>query len=485
MSLRKKALSGLVWTFAQQFSVQGISFVVSIVLARILLPAEFGIIGMITVFVAVGNSLADSGLTQSLIRSKVPTQADYSTVFFFNIAGSFLVYSIVFIAAPYVADFYRQEILTNILRVYGLSILIDALTSIQKTKLTKELNFKAQMIVVIPSLVISGSLGILLAYSGFGVWSIVYMTLVQKGLVTVQYWLRTRWYPSLIFRKEIFKEHFYFGYKITLADLLNSLFNNIYQIIIGRFFSATETGYFTRADTIRQLPVYNISTALKKVTFPLFASIQDDNVKLKSAYRQVMQLTLYILCPILIFMSVLGEPLFRFLLTEKWLPAVPYFQILCYAGILIPIHSYNLNILKIKGRTDLYLKLEIYKKVIIVISVLIAISFGIMGLIWSQLAVSIIIFFINTYYSGKFIDYSTTEQMKDILPVVIFSMVVGAVVYLIDLLLAKYHFKDIFRLIISSGIGVVIYVVVSKLINLESYNSIINILFKRKRSKSA
>ncbi|MEO5967775.1 MAG: lipopolysaccharide biosynthesis protein [Ferruginibacter sp.] len=484
MSLRKKALSGLIWTFAQQFSVQGISFIVSIVLARILLPAEFGIIGMITVFVAVGNSLVSSGLTQSLIRSKNLTQADYSTVFFFNILGSAVVYLIVFFSAPFIADFYKQEILTNILRIFCLSFLIDALTSIQIAKLTKELNFKAQMIVVIPSLIISGTLGIVLAYNGFGVWSIVYMTLAQKVLQTIQYWIRTKWYPSLIFDIQIFKEHFFFGYKLTLAELLDSFFKNIYQIIIGKFFSPTQVGYFTRADTIKQLPVYNISSALKKVTYPLFSSIQDDNVKLKSAYRQVMQLTLYIVCPVLVFMAILGEPLFRFLLTEKWLPAVPYFQILCFAGILQPIHSYNLNILKIKGRSDLYLKLEIYKKIIIVLSVLVSINFGIIGLIWGQLVISVLIFFVNTYYSGRFINYPTTEQMKDIFPVVAFSFVIGVVVYLLDLLLKYYHFHDLMRLIISPTIGVLLYIIVSKLINLESYNSIINILFKRKRSKS-
>ena len=481
MSLRKKALSGLVWTFAQQFSFQGISFIVSVVLARILLPSEFGIIGMIAVFVAVGNSLVSSGLTQSLIRSKELTQADYSTVFFFNIIGSIFVYSIVFFSAPFIAEFYNQEILTNILRIYCLSFLIDALTSIQIAKLTKEMNFKAQMIVVIPSLVISGTLGIVLAYNDFGVWSIVYMTLAQKVLQTIQYWIRTKWYPSLIFDKKIFKEHFLFGYKLTIAELLDSFFKNIYQIIIGRFFSPTQVGYFTRADTIKQLPVYNISSALKKVTYPLFSSIQDNDVKLKSAYRQVMQLTLYIICPVLVFMAILGEPLFRFLLTAKWLPAVPYFQILCFAGILQPIHSYNLNILKIKGRSDLYLKLEIYKKVIIVLSVLVSINFGIIGLIWGQLVISILIFFINTYYSGRFINYPTTEQMKDIFPVVAFSIVIGVIVYLIDLTLAKYHFHDLVRLIISPGVGVILYIVVSKLINLESYNSIKNILVNRKR----
>ena len=481
MSLRKKALSGLVWTFAQQFSIQGISFIVSIVLARILLPAEFGIIGMISVFVAVGNSLVSSGLTQSLIRSKTLTQADYSTVFFFNISGSVIVYATVFLVAPFVADFYNQPILTNILRVYCLSFLIDALTSIQIAKLTKEMNFKAQMIVVIPSLLVSGACGIYLAYSGFGVWSIVYMTLIQKVLQTIQYWLRTKWYPSFIFKKEIFKEHFFFGYKLTIAELLDSLFRNIYQIIIGRFFSPTQVGYFTRADTIKQLPVYNISSALKKVTYPLFSSIQDNDVKLKSAYRQVMQLTLYIICPVLVFMAILGEPLFRFLLTAKWLPAVPYFQILCFAGILQPIHSYNLNILKIKGRSDLYLKLEIYKKIIIVVSILASISFGIIGLIWGQLIVSIVIFFVNTYYSGTFINYPTTEQMKDIFPVLAFSLIIGVVVYLVDLFLAMNHFHDLVRLIVSPGIGVALYVIVSKQLKLESYNSIKNILINRKR----
>lgn len=480
LSLKKQALSGLVWTFAQQFSVQGISFVVSIVLARILQPSEFGIIGMIAVFVAIGNSLVSSGLTQSLIRSQSLTQKDYSTVFFFNLMGSVVVYAIIFFAAPFIADFYNQPILVSILRIYCLSFLIDALTSVQIARLTKDMNFKAQMIVVVPSLIISGACGVAFAYRGFGVWSLVYMTLIQKLLQTIQYWLRTKWYPSFVFSIPVFKEHFFFGYKITLAELLDSFFRNIYQVIIGRFFSPTQVGYFTRADTIKQLPVYNISIALKKVTYPLFSSIQHDNVKLKSAYRQVMQLTLYIVCPILVFMAVLAEPLFRFLLTEKWLPAVPYFQILCFAGILQPIHSYNLNILKIKGRSDLYLKLEIYKKIIIVASILATIKFGIIGLIWGQLAISIVIFFINTYYSGRFINYPTKEQMKDIFPVVLFSLILGLIVYFLDLTLKNYKASDLVRLIISPAIGVLLYIIISKIINLNAYNSIVSVLLKRK-----
>lgn len=481
MSLRKKALSGIFWTFAQQFSVQGISFIVSIVLARILLPAEFGIIGMISVFVAIGNSLVNSGLTQSLIRSKSLTQADYSTVFFFNIIGSVIVYLIVFFTAPLISILYHQEILTNILRVYCLSFLIDAFTSIQIAKLTKEMNFKAQMIVVLPSLIISGIWGIIMANYGLGVWSLVFMTLIQKVLVTIQYWLRTKWYPSFIFDKKIFKEHFFFGYKLTIVGLMDSVFSNIYQIIIGKYFSPAQVGYFTRADTMKQLPVYNISTALKKVTYPLFAALQDDDIKLKSAYKQVMQLTLYVICPILVFMAILAEPLFRFLLTEKWLPAVPYFQILCFAGILLPVQSYNLNVLQVKGRTDLYLRLEIFKKIIIVLTIFVSINFGIMGLIWGQLVISILLFFVNTFYSGRFINYSTAEQMKDIFPVLMFSLLVGIVVYFLDYFLAKNHFHDILRLIISPAVGLLLYFAVSKMIKLQAYTSIINILLKRKR----
>lgn len=469
----------MLWTLTQQFGTQGIQFGVSIVLARLLMPAEFGLIGMITVFYAVGNSLMDAGLTQSLIRSKHSSQKDYSTVFFFNLAGSVLIYAIIYFSAPFIADFYNQPSLTSITRVYCLSFLINAFSSIQLTKLTKEMKFKKQMIIALPSLIVSSALGIWLAYHDYGVWSLVWMSLLQAFLNSVQLWIYSKWAPSFVFDLAIFKNHFKFGYKLTLSSLLDTIFTNIYQIIIGRYFLASQVGYYTRASTLRQLPVMNLSKALNKVTYPLFATIQDDDVRLKSVYKQIMQMVLFVIVPVLILMNVLAEPLFRFLFTEKWLPAVPYFQIMAITGLLYPIHAYNLNILKVKGRSDLFLKLEVIKKVLVVLMILFTFRFGILGLLWGQLANSIITFFINTYYTGKFLHYTSLQQVKDLLPTILLGFLMGAIVWGIDYLMITQEWADFSRLLIGGLAGLSIYIAAAWVFQMESFENAKKIILKR------
>jgi O-antigen/teichoic acid export membrane protein len=479
VSLKKAALSGVVWTFAQQFSTQGISFIVSLVLARILTPSEFGLIGMISVFVAIGSSLMDSGMTQSLIRTSDPTIEDYSTVFYFNMAVSVLAYLTVFFAAPYIAVFFEQPVLKNLVRVYCLSFIITATYAVQQAMLTKNMDFKTQMIIAIPSLVISGILGVILAYSGLGVWSLAYMSLCQTLLISIQHWWHTKWSPSLTFNKGKFIEHFHFGYKLMFSGLLDTLFNNSYQIVIGRFFSAAQVGFYTRADQLKQLPVTNISSALNKVTYPLFASIQNEDARLKKVYKQVMQMVLYIIAPTLVFMGILAEPIFRLLFTEKWLPAVPFFQILCLTGILYPVHSFNLNVLKVKGKSDLFLKLEILKKVIVVISLIITVPMGIMSLLWSQVVISVISFFINTYYSGKLLEYSPLEQLKDVMPSILLACLSGVFVFSLDYLLKGNGVIDILRIISGLSIGFLVYIGASRLAKYDSFIQIRQIAFKK------
>lgn len=477
MSLRKEATSGLVWTFAQQFGNQIIGFVVSLILARLLLPEEFGLIGMISVFIAIGTSLVNSGLTQSIIRGKDLDQEDYSTVFYFNIAASILIYLILYFAAPYIADFYDRDILINIVRVYCLTFITSAFSAVQMARLTKNMEFKTLAFIGIPSNIIGGIVGVTMAYMGYGVWSLVWSYICTTLGRTIQLWIYSDWNPSLMFSKSKFKDHFNFGYKLTLSGLLNTIYDNIYLIVIGRFFSASQVGLYTRAQTMKQLPVTNLSNALNKVTFPLFAKIQDDDVRLKRVYKQLMQMVVFIITPVLVFMAVLGEPLFRLLFTEKWVPAVPYFQILCATGILYPIHAYNLNVLKVKGRSDLFLKLEVIKKIIISITVVIALQFGIMALLYGQVIISILAFVINTYYTGKFINYDTIEQVKDISPVLFFAFLCGVGVYFFDKMLLEY--MDIIRILVSSILGTLIYMALAYFFQFDIFNHFKKLILKR------
>jgi O-antigen/teichoic acid export membrane protein len=479
MSLKQKALSGMFWTLIQQFSTQGIGFVVSIVLARLLMPEQFGLIAMLGVFIGLGTSLLESGLGQSLIRTTNPDLEDYSTVFYFNLIGSFIIYTIVYFCAPFIADFYHQPQLEGITRWYCLIFITNALSSIHYTRLTKQMLFKKELTITLPSLILSSIVGITMAYSGYGVWSLVASGLTQSIAVALQMWIRSDWRPVLSFNKEKFKYHFDYGYKLTLSGILDTLFTNAYVIIIGKYFAPAQVGFYNRADTLKQLPVSNISNVLNKVTFPLFAEVKDDDARLKDMYRRIMQMVLFFVAPILLIMAALGEPLFRLLFTEKWLPAVPYFQILCWAGILYPIHAYNLNILKVKGRSDLFLKLEIIKKIMIVVIIAMSIPYGIYGLLYGGIITSVLAFFINTYYSGKFINYTSWHQIIDVLPILTLASISGATVYLMDKYLSQQLISDFIRLVIGTAIGTFIFLLLSKLFKLTAINELINIIKKK------
>ena len=333
MSFRKKALSGIFWSSVQSFGTQSVSFLISIILARLLLPEEFGLIAMIAVFMGVGNTLLNAGLGESLIRTKDPTEEDYSTVFFFNLIGSVIVYAIIYFSAPWIADFYNQPLLIDIVRWYSIVIVINAFSMIQLTRLTKQVDFKTQMKVSLPSTILAGILGICLAYEEFGVWSLVYMAIFRSILDMLFLFYNTKWLPSLVFHVEKFKYHLSFGYKLTFSNLLNIVFNNVYQVIIGRYYQSAILGFYDRANQLKTLPVQTLSKIVSRVTYPIFAEFKDDNVRLKSAYKKVMQLLVFIIAPLLLILSALAEPLFRFLFTEKWLQAVPYFEILCWSGI--------------------------------------------------------------------------------------------------------------------------------------------------------
>lgn len=478
MSLKKQALTGVKWTFIQQFGVQGIGFIVSIVLARLLDPKEFGLIAMITIFIGIGGALLNSGLGSSLIRSKKLDEEDYATVFYFNLVVSVFIYFITYISAPYIAQFYNQPILIDLVRWLSLTFIINAFAIIQTTRLTKIMDFKTQTIVAIPSLIIGAAVGITMAYLNYGVWSLIGFNLVKTLANTIQLWIHSKWRPLWVFSKEKFKHHFNFGYKLTISSILDTIFTNAYHIIIGKFFPVAQLGFYQRANSVQMYPVGIISAIMGKVTYPLFAQIQDDNTRLKSVYKKILQMNIFILAPILIVAAVLAEPLFRFLLTEKWLPAVPYFQILVITGVLYPIHAFNLNILNVKGRSDLFLKLEIIKKVMIVIVISISIKYGIIGLLYGRIVTSIIAFFINTHYSGKFISYSAWEQVKDIAPIFTLSIFTGATVFLFDYYTKSILQYDFLRLTLSSILAALIYLYLSYSFKLNSLTEIINIIKK-------
>jgi O-antigen/teichoic acid export membrane protein len=478
-SLRKTAVSGLKWTLVERFSLQGISFIASIVLARLLQPAEFGLIGMITIFITLGQTLMDAGLTSSLIRTHNPDKLDYSTVFVANLVFSSVIYCLIFLSAPFIARFYNQPLLTSIIRTLCLVIMIRAVTSIQYTHLVKSMAFRKLMMTQLPANLAGVAAGISMAYQGYGVWSLVFMQLISGIFGGVFLWISSRWRPSLLFSSERFRHHVKYGMHLAGSGILNTVFDNIYNVVIGRFYNATQLGYYTRSLTLQQLPVTNVAAAVDKVAFPLFASIQNDNEKLRSAYRQLMQQIIFWIAPALIGMAVLARPLFGLLFTDKWLPAVPYFQILAVAGILYPIHAYNLDILKVKGRSDLFFKIEVIKKIIIGAGVLVSISFGIYGLLFFQVLFSVIALFINSHYSGKFIGFPLLQQIKAIAGSLLLSILMGCICYFTNRLLQDQSYS--IRLICGSAAGAAFYLGISLLTRQEAAYNFYRQFFKQKQ----
>ncbi|UAY55463.1 lipopolysaccharide biosynthesis protein [Arachidicoccus terrestris] len=479
-TLKKQAISGLFWTFTQQFSVQAINVIVGIVLARILAPSVFGLIGMLAVFIAVGTSLMDSGMTSSLIRTTRADQKDYSTVFFVNLIFSVIFYLIIFLCGPLIAKFYHQPILSPVVRVYSLAFIIRAFVAVQTTKLTKEMRFKEQMLMQIPSTIIGGLVGVVLAYQGFGVWSLVTMNLLQSLIFTIQHWLFSGWVPSLLIDKSKFKYHFHFGYKLTFSGLIDTIYSNIYKIVIGKYFSATELGYFTQAQSLQMLPVTNISIALSKVTYPMFAALKNDDIKLRNAYRKLLHQVAFIVAPLMAIAIVLAKPLFIFALTAKWLPAVPYFQILCITGVLYPYHAYNLNILNVKGRSDLYLKLEIIKKAFITVGVAVSIFYGIYGLLIFQVISSIFAFIVNTWYSGKFINYPGYKQIIEVTPIILIAGSVGLMTFLLNkYFISDRYFPNIVIILLLTSIYLILYFFLSKIFRISALQELKLLILKQ------
>lgn len=450
MSLKQQAVSGAMWSFAQQFSIQLINFGVRIVLARLLLPEDFGLIAMITIFISIGQSLMDGGMTSSLIRMKNPSQLDYSTVFVTNMIVSIGLYLIIYILSPYVAEFYNQNSLINILRIFALSFIIKSFVAVHLAKLTKEMNFKTEMKLQIPSTIISAIIGVFMAYKGFGVWSLVWLNLIQTAIFTIQVWLFIKWRPSFIFKRDCFKYHFNFGYKLTLSGILDALYRNIYTIIIGKAFNPTLVGYFNQAETMRLFPVQQISVVMGKVTYPLFSNI-DNDISLKRAYKMSMKLQFLCVVPMMFFLILVGRELFLLMFGERWLPSVPYFQILSIASIMLPLTTYNLNILKVKGRSDILLKLEIIKKTLGFICVFISAPFGLMTMVISYLFISIFNTFINMFFSGKLINYFLLEQIRDCSKIFVTGIISLVLAYYFKVYFLE-NFSNIFLILFIIGL---------------------------------
>ena len=479
--LKTKTIKGMFWSFSEIVSLQGINFVVQIFLARLLMPEDFGLIGMITIFIAVSQSLIDSGFTSALIREKNVTNTDYSTVFYFNLVVSVVIYFILFFSSPLISNFYNEPRLVSIIRILSVVIIINAFGLIQRTILIRELDFKTQTKITFVSSVLSGIVAIILAFLGLGVWALVIRQILMQLTQSLMLMIHNKWIPSLEFNVISFKHFFGFGWKLLVSGLIDTLYTNIYYPIIGKFFSATDLGFFTNAKKMNDIPSMATSQAVQKVSYPVLSQIQDNEKSLKNSFRKAIKNTTFINFPLMMGLAAIADPLIKLLIGEKWAPSIPYFQILCFTGILYPLHALNLNILQVKGRSDLFLKIEIFKKIIGIISIIVVLFFGlgIIGLLWAQVFTNIISFFINSFYSKRMIGYSSLDQIKDICPTFFASMIMAGVVYS---LLFFLHLNNILLLLIQIPVGILVYILLSHVFQIEEVKTIKSLLDLRPHS---
>jgi len=450
MSLKQKTVSGLLWSFIDQFANQGITFIAGIVLARLLSPREFGLIGMITVFIAVSESFINSGFSSALIRKKDCTNVDFSTVFYFNLAIGILLFVILFFSAPAIAHFFKEPQLKSIVQVLGIVLIIDSLTLIQRTILTKRIDFKLQARISIIASLGSGFVAIIMALNGFEVWSLVAQRLLRQGLNSFFLWLWNSWKPLLVFSKLSFKELFGFGSKLLFRGLIDTLYRNIYYLVIGKYFSAQELGYYTRADDFKRIPSQNLNGIINRVSYPVLASIQDDKPRLKDNYQKLIRSTMFITFVLMLGMAAVADNMIISLISEKWKPSIIYLQMLCFVGMMYPLQALNLNMLQVSGRSDLFLKLEIVKKLLAIPIIIIGVIWGIKFMIVGMMVNTLMSYYLNSYWSGRFIGYSIKQQVADILPSFGLALLMAVGIYLLGLILP---FSSLSLLIIQIFVG--------------------------------
>lgn len=428
-SLKTKTVKGSVWSLLERFSVQGVSFIVMIIMARILTPDDYGLVAMLVIFIAISQSLVDSGFSNALIRKQDRDETDNSTVFYFNIGVGTVLYLILFFCAPLIARFYDEPLLTKITRIISLSILINSFVVVQRAILTSDLNFKTQAKASMSAAIISGIVGISMAYTGLGVWSIVWYQLTNLSVNAILLWILSKWRPKFLYSWESFRELFGFGSKLAASGILDTLYNNIYLIVIGKVFNASDLGYYTRASQFAQFPSSNLTGIIQRVTYPVLCSIQNDNQRLRDVYRRFLRLSAFIVFPLMTGLAAVAKPLILLLLKAQWSFSIILLQLLCFSMMWYPIHAINLNLLQVKGRSDLFLRLEILKKIVGVIILCITVPMGLIAMCIGSIFGSLIALIINTHYTGKLIQVGFLTQIHDILPTIAYSLSSGIVVF--------------------------------------------------------
>ncbi len=472
-SLKQRVFKGVSWSFADNIANSGITFLVGLILARILSPAEFGIIGIVTIFIAISNSIIDSGFSNALIRKNNARDIDYNTVFYFNLGVGIFFYIVLYFCAPLISHFFHEPLLIPVIKIIGLVLIINSLAIIQRTLFIKKVDFKTQTKISLCASISSGIIGIGMALKGFGVWSLVGQQISRQFINTTLFWIYSKWRPAWQFSKTSFNELFSFGSKLLLAGLIDTIWKNIYYLVIGRFYSAGQLGQYTRAEQFNTIFSSNLTAVVQRVSYPTLSSIQDEAERLRSAYQKIIKVTMLVAFTCMLGLAAISKSLVIVLIGEKWMEAASFLQIICFSGMLYPLHALNLNILQVKGRSDLFLKLEIIKKAIAVLPIIFGIFFGIKYMLLGSVGTSFIGYLLNSHYSADLINYSSKDQIKDILPTFCIAFGVALCMWSFSLL----QISNLLILIIQCTFGLLAVLLLYEKLGLSEYQEIKQMLF--------
>lgn len=471
-NLKQKTKKGLVWSMIERFATQGVQFLFGIILARLLSPDDYGIIAMPLVFLAIAQCIIDSGFSTALIRKPELTEDDLSTAFYFNIGIGILCYAVLFFSSPLIADFYHTPILSSLLKVTALAVLFNPLCAVQQAILTRKIDFKTQAIVSLSGAVVSGIVGLYMAYNGLGVWSLVFQQVGGYVMRTILLWVLGKWKPKRLWSWESFRYLWGFGSKMLGSGLLDTIYNNIYPIVIGKYFSAQDLGNYTRAQQFSSLPSSNVTGVLQRVTFPVLSSIQNEDERLAKNYRKILKLSAFLVFPMMLMLSAIANPLVRILLTDKWIGCVILLQIVCFQMMWYPIHAINLNLLTVKGRSDLFFRLENFKKIMGVCIMFITIPHGIIWMVSGGIVSSMLSLIINTYYTGKLINVGYFKQMGDLLPIFGVSFMMWLIVHAILYLSSNLYCQ----LVLGISLGAIVYLIGAKIFLKAEFNDALSMV---------
>jgi len=479
-----KVLSGLIWKFAETAGAQFVSSITTIVVARILDPEAYGVVAIISVFIAVFSVFVDSGLGSALIQKKDADDLDYSSVFFANIVICAAVYLILFIAAPIISTFFEIESMTSLIRVSGLTIIISSIKNIQGSYISKNMLFKKFFFASLGGTIASGVVGILLALNGYGVWSLILATLTDNVIDTLIMWMSIKWRPKFIFSFERLKSLFNYGSKLLISNILNKIYDNLYKLVIGKFYSTEQLAYYSKGDNLPSKLTTNVNNAINGVLMPVMANAQDDKEEVKEIMKRMLQASFYIMTPLLVGLAVVAKPAIIVVLTEKWLPAVPFMQITCLIKLMRPIHTANLIAIQSQGRSDIFLIQEIIKKITCLTILFIVYRYGVMAMALGLLLSDFLDLITNSVPNIKLLNYSLLEQVKDILPILILGTCMGVLVYACSFIGIS---NQVVLLVVLVIIGGLFYLGMSILFKLESFYYVLDMvkdLLNRRKQKN-